>query len=89
MKLQNKPMNLVFRRILIFRSMKKTLMVTLMRCDLRPFLNQNITSLLFTRGFMAPVYHNPGDDAETLNYDKIEKASRLLYLVLTEAGNKN
>ena len=61
----------------------------LMRCDLRPFLTQNIASLLFTRGFMAPVYHNPHDDAETLNYDKIEKASRLLYLVLKEAGNKN
>jgi len=61
----------------------------IVRCDLRPFLNQNITSLLFTRGFMAPVYHSARDDAETLNYDKIEKASRLLYLVLAEAGNKH
>lgn len=59
----------------------------ILRCDLRPFLFKNITSLLFTRGFMSPVYHNPRDDAETLNYDKIEKASRLLYLVLAEAGN--
>jgi hypothetical protein len=33
------------------------------------------------------VYHSSRDDAETLNYDKIEKASRLLYLVLEEAGN--
>jgi len=61
----------------------------IMRCDLRPFLSQNITSLLFTRGFMAPVYHHPRDDAETLDYDKIENASRLLYLVLAEAGNKH
>lgn len=60
----------------------------IMRCDLQPFLSKNITSLLFTRGFMPPVYHNPRDDAETLNYDKIEKAARLLYLVLSEAGNK-
>jgi Zn-dependent M28 family amino/carboxypeptidase len=60
----------------------------IMRCDLRPFLVKNITSLLFTRGFMSPVYHSTRDDAETLNYDKIEKASRLLYLVLTEAGNR-
>ena len=60
----------------------------IVRCDLRPFLVKNITSLLFTRGFMSPVYHHPRDDAETLNYDKIEKASRLLYLVLVEAGNR-
>jgi len=60
----------------------------IMRCDVRPFLVKNITSLLFTRGFMSPVYHSSSDDAETLNYGKIEKASRLLYLVLTEAGNR-
>ena len=58
------------------------------RCDLRPFLGKNITSLLFTRGFMSPVYHHPGDDAETINYDKVEKASRLLYLLLEEVGNR-
>jgi hypothetical protein len=61
----------------------------IMRCDNRPFLSKKIPSLLFTRGFMAPVYHNPRDDAETLNYDKIEKASRLLYLLLAEAGNRD
>jgi len=60
----------------------------ILRCDLRPFLFKDITSLLFTRGFMSPVYHHPGDDAETLNYGKIVKASRLLYLVLAEVGNK-
>jgi hypothetical protein len=59
----------------------------IMRCDVTPFLVKKIPSLLFTRGFMSPVYHSSRDDAETLNYDKIEKASRLLYLVLTEAGN--
>ena len=61
----------------------------IMRCDNRPFLSKKIPSLLFTRGFMAPVYHNSRDDAETLNYDKIEKASRLLYLVLEETGNRD
>jgi len=60
----------------------------IMRCDLRPFLIKNITSLLFTRGFMSPVYHSSRDDAETLNFDKIEKASRLLFLVLEEVGNR-
>jgi hypothetical protein len=60
----------------------------IMRCDVRPFLVKNITSLLFTRGFMSPVYHSSRDDAETLSYDKIEKASRLLYLVLAEAANR-
>jgi hypothetical protein len=59
----------------------------IMRCDVTPFLTKNIPSLLFTRGFMSPVYHSPRDDAETLNYDKIEKASRLLYLVLREVGS--
>jgi hypothetical protein len=61
----------------------------IMRCDNRPFLSKNIPSLLFTRGFMAPVYHSSRDDAETLNFDKIEQASRLLYLVLEEAGNRD
>jgi hypothetical protein len=60
----------------------------IMRCDVTPFLVKNIPSLLFTRGFMSPVYHSTRDDAETLNYDKIENASRLLYLMLTETGNK-
>jgi hypothetical protein len=60
----------------------------IMRCDVTPFLVKNIPSLLFTRGFMSPVYHSSRDDADTLNYDKIEKASRLLYLVLAEAGNR-
>jgi len=61
----------------------------ILRCDLRPFLLKNITSLLFTRGFMSPVYHHPKDDADTLNYDKIVKASRLLYLILEEEGNRD
>jgi Zn-dependent M28 family amino/carboxypeptidase len=60
----------------------------IMRCDSSPFLAKNIPSLLFTRGFMSPVYHSSRDDAETLNYDKIEKTSRLIYLVLDEAGNR-
>ena len=60
----------------------------LIRCDLRPFLVKNIPSLLFTRGFMSPVYHSTRDDAETLDYDKIEKASRLLYMVLAEWGDR-
>lgn len=60
----------------------------IMRCDVRPFLVKNIPSLIFTRGFMSPVYHSSQDDAETLNYDKIEKASRLLYLVLAELGDR-
>jgi Zn-dependent M28 family amino/carboxypeptidase len=59
----------------------------LLRCDIRPFLVNDITSLLFTRGFMSPVYHHPRDDAATLDYDKIEKAARLLYLVLREAAD--
>jgi Zn-dependent M28 family amino/carboxypeptidase len=61
----------------------------IVRCDLKPFLDKNIPVLLFTRGFMGPVYHNPRDDAETMNYDKIEKASRLIYMVLNEAGNRD
>ncbi len=59
------------------------------RCDIRTFLDRDIPSLLFTRGFMAPVYHSPDDDADTIDYAKIEKASRLLYLVLREAADRN
>jgi len=60
----------------------------IMRCDNGPFLSKKILSHLFTRSFVDPVYHNPHDDAETLNYDKIEKASRLLYLVLAEVAER-
>jgi hypothetical protein len=60
----------------------------IMRCDVTTFLVKNIPSLLLTRGFMSPVYHSSRDDAETLNYDKIEKASRLLYLILAEVGDR-
>jgi Zn-dependent M28 family amino/carboxypeptidase len=60
----------------------------ILRCDTSPFLAKNIPSLLFTRGFMSPVYHSAQDDAETLNYDKIENASRLLYAVLAKVANR-
>jgi hypothetical protein len=67
---------------------KRDLEGHIMRCDLKSFMTKGIPSVLFTRGFMPPNYHSSDDDAETLNYNKVEKAARLLYLLLEEVGNR-
>lgn len=50
----------------------------LYRSDAGPFLARGITSLLITRGFFPPVYHSVDDDAQTLDWPKVERGARLL-----------
>jgi hypothetical protein len=37
---------------------------------------------------LHPDYHTPQDTAEKINYPKVEKVARLVYLALHEIGNR-
>lgn len=56
--------------------------------DSDPVMRNIIPSLALSRGAMPPAYHSPDDDAETLDYEKITNAARLLYIVLDQMGNE-
>jgi len=59
----------------------------LLGSDQMVFMNQGIPAILITRGFMPPDYHKASDDAETINYDKVWHAARLMYALALEAAN--
>jgi hypothetical protein len=44
---------------------------------------------LVTRGFLQPDYHYASDDPETVNYEKVLQASRLMYALAFEAANSD
>ncbi len=48
------------------------------RSDHWPFLNRGVPGVWFHTG-LHPDYHTPNDDAERINYDKMEKIVRLVY----------
>jgi Zn-dependent M28 family amino/carboxypeptidase len=48
------------------------------RSDHWPFLNRGVPGVWFHTG-LHPDYHTPNDDAERINYDKMEKIARLVY----------
>ena len=50
------------------------------RSDQWSFLQKGIPALFFFAG-LHPDYHTPRDTAEKINYTKVEKAARLVYLV--------
>jgi Zn-dependent M28 family amino/carboxypeptidase len=56
------------------------------RSDHWTFLSRGVPSLFFFGG-LHPDYHTPDDTAEKINYPKIEKVARLVYLALHEIGN--
>ena len=58
-----------------------------MGSDQAMFDYEGIPFILITRGFMQPDYHRPSDDAETINYDKVTWASKLIYALLMEGAN--
>jgi hypothetical protein len=51
-------------------------------------MQRNIPAILITRGFMGPDYHQPSDDPETINYDKVLQAARLAFGLAVEAANR-
>jgi hypothetical protein len=56
------------------------------RSDHWTFLSRGVPSLFFFGG-LHPDYHTPEDTAEKINYPKIEKVVRLVYLALGEIGS--
>jgi Zn-dependent M28 family amino/carboxypeptidase len=48
------------------------------RSDHWPFLNRGVPGVWFHTG-LHPDYHRPTDDAERINYEKMEKVVRLVY----------
>jgi hypothetical protein len=51
------------------------------------FMKEGIPAILVTRGFMPPDYHKSSDDPETINYEKVWHAARLIYALTLEAAN--
>lgn len=56
------------------------------RSDHWTFLSRGVPSLFFFGG-LHPDYHTPDDTADKINYAKIEKVVRLVYLTLQDIGN--
>lgn len=59
----------------------------LRRSDNWPFLVKGVPSLFFTTG-LHPDYHQPGDTPDKINYSKLERISRLVYLAAWETANR-
>ncbi|MFH1762983.1 MAG: M28 family peptidase [Gemmatimonadota bacterium] len=58
------------------------------RSDQMAFMQKGIPAILITRGFMGPDYHEPSDDPETINYQKVLHAARLTLGLALEAANR-
>ncbi len=56
------------------------------RSDNWPFLVKGIPAMLFTTG-LHPDYHTPADTAAKLNYPKMERVVRLIYLSALQAAD--
>jgi len=56
------------------------------RSDHWPFLNRGVPAVWIHTG-LHPDYHTPNDDAERINYEKMEKIVRLVYEAAWELGN--
>ncbi len=58
------------------------------RSDNWPFLVKGVPAMLFTTG-LHPDYHTPADIAAKLNYPKMERVVRLIYLSAWQAANSD
>jgi hypothetical protein len=58
------------------------------RSDNWPFLVKGVPAMLFTTG-LHPDYHTPADIAGKLNYPKMERVVRLIYLSAWQAANSD
>jgi len=59
----------------------------LRRSDQWPFLSKDVPALFFHTG-LHPDYHRPTDTAEKINYPKMEKVVRLIFLCSWSAANR-
>jgi hypothetical protein len=60
-----------------------------LRSDQLSFMQQGVPAILITRGFMGPDYHEPSDDPDTINYEKVLHAARLTLGLAEEAANRD
>ena len=51
------------------------------------FMLRGIPAVLVTTGFGWPEYHQPGDDPDKIDYDRVTDASRLVFSLITAAAN--
>ena len=58
------------------------------RSDHWPFLNRGIPGVWFHSG-LHPDYHTVNDDADRINYEKMEKISRLVYQASWDLAQQN
>ncbi len=58
----------------------------LRRSDHWPFLNKGVPTLFFHTG-LHPDYHQPSDTPDKINYDKLEKIVRLVFLCTWRTAN--
>ncbi len=58
------------------------------RSDQLAFMQKGIPAILITRGFMGPDYHEPSDDPETINYEKVLQAAKLTFGLAVRAANR-
>jgi Zn-dependent M28 family amino/carboxypeptidase len=56
------------------------------RSDHWPFLNRGVPAIWVHTG-LHPDYHTPNDDAERINYPKLEKIGRLVYQASWDLAN--
>jgi Zn-dependent M28 family amino/carboxypeptidase len=58
------------------------------RSDQMSFMQKGVPAILITRGFMGPDYHEPSDDPETINYEKVVHAARLTFALAMEVADR-
>ena len=58
----------------------------LFRCDHYPFLTVNVPAIWLFGGW-HPGYHEPSDTMDLLNYDKLEKVTRLAARTIAALAN--
>lgn len=80
---QNRQVGLELRR-----DMENHKLNLMRRSDHWPFLEKGVPSIFFTTG-LHPDYHTPGDTPDKIDYGKLERVTRLAFLCVLEAANRD
>jgi len=51
------------------------------------FFMRGIPAVLITSGYSHPDYHQPSDEPDKINYDRVREAARLIYALAVSAAN--
>lgn len=80
---QNRQVGLELRR-----DMENHKLNLMRRSDHWPFLEKGVPSIFFTTG-LHPDYHTPGDTPDKIDYGKLERVTRLAFLCVLDAANRD